>query len=146
MRGPTLEEIIARQDAEWGGVKRDMEVIRAVLAHIEGRTDLEPKLAEVAGLDPLIVQAHVWMLQSEGFLNTTQNSHPAAATVPRIFVRDLSWSGHDLAGVLNETSWDRIKKRLNPMEIAALTLKELLAVGAALTKAEVMARMGHPPG
>jgi hypothetical protein len=142
MRGLTLEELVAKREAEWGGVKRDMEVVRAVLRHIEDRTDLAPRRVTIPGLDDDVVQAHVWMLHAEGMLNTTNPSHPLRSAVPEFKVRDLTWQGHELAAVLSETSWARMKGKLSPVEMAGMSLKALLEVGTALGAAWAKGKLG----
>jgi len=42
---------------------------------------------------------------------------------PMILVKDLTWSGHDLAAVLeNETVWGQFKQRLSPSELVQIPL------------------------
>lgn len=145
MQSPSIEAIVAAHQGKWGGVKRDMEVIRAVVAHIEDRTDVWPQRVTVDGLDDATVQAHVWMLHAEGMLNAKTPIHVSNEPTPRFEVRDLSWQGHELAAVLSETSWQRLTAKFSPAEMAAMTLKGVLEVGSALTVAWAKSALGLPP-
>jgi hypothetical protein len=56
-----------------------------------------------------------------------------AAPYPTILVKDLTWSGHDLAAVMeNETVWGQFKQRLSPSELVQIPLPVLKNVGIGL--------------
>ena len=67
-------------------------------------------------------------LEAPGPISTYDNTG-----VIKVFVRDLSWEGHDFVNALkNEGIWNKIKQTYSPEELASLPLEVLKSVGIGL--------------
>jgi hypothetical protein len=109
---------------------RDNELIRQIILAIKARKDATPQALEVDGADKAIVARHLEMLLDLGLLEGEKRN---AAPYPTILVKDLTWSGHDLAAVMeNETVWGQFKQRLSPSELVEIPLHVLKNVGIGL--------------
>jgi hypothetical protein len=80
-----------------------------------------------------MVARHLEMLLDVGLLEGEKLRAFNAAPYPMILVKDLTWSGHDLAAVMeNETVWGQFKQRLSPSELVQIPLPVLKNVGIGL--------------
>ena len=110
---------------------RDNELIRQIILAIKARKDATPQALEVDGADKAIVARHLEMLLDVALLEKLRAFN--AAPYPMILVKDLTWSGHDLAAVMeNETVWGQFKQRLSPSELVQIPLPVLKNVGIGL--------------
>jgi hypothetical protein len=112
---------------------RDNELIHQIILAIKARKDATPQALEVDGADKAIVARHLEMLLDLGLLEGEKLRAFNAAPYPTILVKDLTWSGHDLAAVMeNETVWGQFKQRLSPSELVQIPLPVLKNVGIGL--------------
>jgi Hypothetical protein (DUF2513) len=72
-------------------VKRDMELVKRILAEVESWPDESPRDVVVEGYEQHVVARHLEMLAAAGFLDVYVQPDPEAP----IRVRDLSWKGHE---------------------------------------------------
>jgi hypothetical protein len=72
-------------------VKRDMELVKRILAEVESWPDESPRDVVVEGYKPHVVARHLEMLAAAGFLDVYVQPDPETP----IRVRDLSWKGHE---------------------------------------------------
>jgi hypothetical protein len=123
---------------------RDMELIRKILAQVKSKNDLHPDPLAIDRFDDLLVARHVEMMHREGFL---EGIPVRLTTLPydQILVKDLTWSGHDLLGALeNQEVWSTLKKAFSPQELGRIPLSVVRDAGVALLKQYVMRKLGLP--
>jgi hypothetical protein len=112
---------------------RDNELIRRIILAIKARKDATPQALEVDGADKAILARHLEMLLDVGLLEGEKLRAFNAAPYPTILVKDLTWSGYDLAAVMeNETVWGQFKQKLSPSELVQIPLPVLKNVGIGL--------------
>lgn len=95
-------------------MKRDWELIRAILVKVEETPDLTTRLfAERFAQWPAdAVNYHLWLLIQSGLLTGQCNADAPRAGLVCYGVA-LTWAGHEfLDAVRSETAWNRIKMRL----------------------------------
>ena len=110
-------------------MKRDMELIRKILAQIKARDTLDYRPIAVPDTDPAIVARHVELLHEAGLIEAME---PGAYKLPRLVVKDLTWAGHDLAAILeNDTVWQKLRAAF-PKELGSLPLAVIKSVGLPL--------------
>jgi Hypothetical protein (DUF2513) len=111
---------------------RDNELIRQIILAIKARKDATPQAIEIAGADKAMVARHLEMLLDVGLLEGEKLSLPNTPH-PTILVKDLSWSGHDLAAVMeNEAVWRQFQQKLSPPQLSQIPLPVLKNVGISL--------------
>ena len=114
-------------------VKRDMELVRRILLTVQAKTSLEPELIKIDGHDDAVVGRHVEMLFDNGFLEGVEHSS-LASEYRDIFVKDLSWDGHEFVGAISkEELWQKLKTAIGPSELAGLSLKAIKDASIAAT-------------
>ncbi len=95
-------------------MRRDWELIRAMLVKVEDAPDLATRLfAERFPHWPEeAVNYHLWLLIKSGLITGKCNAdEPRAGFV--CYGVALTWAGHEfLAAVRSDTAWNRIKTRL----------------------------------
>jgi hypothetical protein len=127
---PTL--IIALNPYGRAAMTRDMELIREILVKIQNRDDAQLAPLSIEGYRPEVVARHLELLHDAGLLEALK-SHGLSADFPIFAVKDLTWSGHDLASALaNDSVWQSIKNTFSKKELAGLTFDALKAVAAGL--------------
>lgn len=127
-------------------MRRDMEIIRKLLAAIEAKSDLEPNEIKIQDADDLVVGRHVEILFAAGMIDGFESDQLGLPYTP-ISVRDLTWEGHDLAASLrNESVWASIKKKLSPDELSTLPLPVIKTVATALIQQWAMSKLGLSAG
>ena len=128
-RAPAV--IIALEAGGRALMKRDMELIRKILAQIKARDTLGYRSIEIPDTDPAIVARHVELLHEAGLIEAMEIS-AYNSPLPRIVVKDLTWAGHDLAAILeNDTVWQRLRAAF-PNELGSLPLAVIKSVGLPL--------------
>jgi hypothetical protein len=111
---------------------RDNELIRQIILAIKARKDATPQAVEIDGADKAIVARHLEMLLEVGLLEG-EKLGALNTPYPTILVKDLSWSGHDLAAVMeNEAVWRQFQQKLSPPQLAQIPLPVLKNVGIGL--------------
>jgi hypothetical protein len=111
---------------------RDNELIRQIMLAIKERKDATPRALEIDGFDRAIVARHLEMLLDVGLLEG-EKLGAVNTPYPTILVKDLSWSGHDLAAVMeNETVWGQFQQKLSPSQLVQIPLPVLKNVGIGL--------------
>lgn len=124
-------------------VRRDMDVVREILLHVEAREDLRAQEIVIEGRDPLVVGRHIEMLHQEGLLDGAPFRSSSQPNYARILARDLSWEGHDLlAAMKNDTVWGQIKKTFSPSDLASMPLKVIKDVGVEALKQWALGKIG----
>lgn len=122
-------------------MKRDMELVRAIMQAVNGQTDLKHRVIMLDGYDPLAVQRHVEMMFDAGLLEGLP--HKSGSSGQRIIhVTDMSWAGHDfLAATQNSGVWHKMKSTFasEAMEVPFQLMKD---VGIALIKQQVKSALG----
>ena len=114
---------------------RDNELIRQIMLAIKERKDATPRALEIDGFDRAIVARHLEMLLDVGLLEG-EKLGAANTPYPTILVKDLSWSGHDLAAVMeNATVWGQFQQKLSPSQLVQIPLPVLKNVGIGLLTA-----------
>jgi hypothetical protein len=100
-------------------MKRDWELIRAILTRVEDAPDLGARLfADRFPEWPAeAVNYHLWLLIHSGLITGRCNAEePRAGFV--CYGVALTWTGHEfLAAVRSDTAWNRIKARLQEKAI-----------------------------
>lgn len=122
-------------------MQRDMELVREILTTVRERTDLEYREVRLSHRDAVEVGRHVEMLVDAGYLDG-RPLRAAAAPYPMVWVRDLTWEGHEFYGVLTSNGWDAIKKKFSAAELATVPLSVLKAVGAKALEHLMLGQMG----
>jgi hypothetical protein len=112
-------------------LKRDMELVRRILLHVEAKETLHPEQITFDDVDHEVLGRHVEMLHSEDLIEgrAVQLTH---LSYDRIEVTDLTWEGHDFAAALREeTVWQKLKQQLTPAQLMSVPLAVLkpLAIG-----------------
>ncbi|MBN9043591.1 MAG: DUF2513 domain-containing protein [Rhizobiales bacterium] len=87
-------------------VKRDMEVVRKILRAVQDKGDLTPRQMTFDGVDDLTAGRHLELLMDAGYVDGLA-SKTVNSPVPIVFVKDLTWEGHEFAGALlaDESTW-----------------------------------------
>ena len=123
---------IAVKSHPWALMTRDNELIRQIMLAIRARKDTSPQALEIEGADKATVARHLEMLLDIGLLEG-EKLGVLNALYPTILVKDLSWSGHDLAAVMeNETVWGQFQQKLSPSQLVQIPLPVLKTVGIGL--------------
>jgi len=123
-------------------VKRDMELVRRILLTVQAKTNLEPELIKIDGHDDAVVGRHVEMLFDAGFLEGMEHSI-LASEYRDIFVKDLSWDGHEFVGAISkEELWQKLKSAIGPGELAGLSLKAIKDASIAAATAYLKGKLG----
>ena len=123
-------------------VQRDMNLIREILLKVQGKEGLKPEPVYIDGYEREVLDRHIYILYSEGFL---EGNEAAGFTnhYSVIWVKDLTWSGHDFAGALKkEEIWENIKSILDPRELAELSLQQLKKLALDLSERWLRKKFG----
>ena len=92
-------------------MKRDWDVVRAVLLAVEARTadSREVTSDDIAGVEPDVAAYHMWLLINAGFAEGGGRDLDAMGP-PYAFVLRLTWPGHELLDEMRaDTTWNKIK-------------------------------------
>ena len=124
-------------------VKRDMELVREIMLHVETKQDLKAKTVKIDGYADEVVARHVEMLLRARFLEGIE-SRELSSSVPRIFVTDLTWEGHDfLAATQNKSVWTSLKSKLGD-ELPKLPFELVKSVALKLLSQSIMRQVSGP--
>jgi hypothetical protein len=121
---------------------RDMELIRKIVAEIQGRTDLTPRRLEVPDYDEITVERHLEMLVDAGLVEGTVATAVGTGE-PVVTVTDLSWTGHDFASAIaNEGVWQKIKQSFSANELATMPVVVIRNIGLGLLAKWAASKVG----
>lgn len=127
-------------------MRRKMDLIRAILEKIEARTEREAIALSVDGYDDLVVGQHIELLFDNGYLVGIPAPNQGSSYKP-VFVRDLSWEGHEFLAVLrSDHGWAALRKAIPSSVIASLPLKVLQEIATAALKHWAMQQLGLGSG
>jgi DNA-binding transcriptional ArsR family regulator len=111
-------------------VKRDMDLVRALLLYFEYKPD--DRVADkvvIEGYDDLTIRYHLILLYEAGLIEGEREVSKSSSRVIRVYPMRLTWAGHDfLAAARNDTVWQKAKVKIAaklgdaPLEL----LKEVL--------------------
>lgn len=120
---------LAHVRGEGGDMKRDMELVREILREIRAKSDLQPREITITGYGEEDAGRHIEMLFNEGYIEGSQ-FRGGGRPYTTVLVKDLTWSGHDLAGALltDEGVWQKVKAALGPERLASVPLKMVQSV------------------
>jgi hypothetical protein len=93
-------------------LKRDMDLIRQIMLHLESFPDPDLNLTEVSldGYADQIVLGHLILLQEAGFISMNVERF-LGGEPPQIWVHRITWEGHEfLEAVRSETIWAKSTK------------------------------------
>ena len=111
-------------------MKRDLDLIRTILARVEDADDFTVKCANLANdsHDEASVARHVQLLEEAGYLRANlliaEGRGACGGTIER-----LTWAGHEfIASARNDTIWQKAKRKAGeaiggiPVEILKVLL------------------------
>lgn len=93
-------------------MKRDMELIRAIMQTLEGYPEADLHLTEVAveGFGEAEIVGHLVLLQEAGFIDLSVERY-GGGEPPQILVHRITWAGHEfLEAVRSDTIWAKSTK------------------------------------
>jgi hypothetical protein len=127
-------------------VKRDMELVREILLAVQERTSLKTAPLILEGRDEVVVGRHLEMLFHAGLVDGT-TSQPLSSPYAKVYVKDLTWAGHDfLSAMENKGVWSKIKQSFSATELAGMPLDVLKDVGVGLLKEYAKGKVGLGSG
>lgn len=94
-------------------MKRDLDLIRAILLAIEAKSSIDPRPVDVAGYPTEHIGYHVELLHDAGYLKGVRMAgfglHPTA----------LTWQGHEfLDAARNDSVWTQLKTELKDKRLS----------------------------
>lgn len=118
-------------------MKRDLDLIRTILLHLEAKDGNEPCWGEdlaIPGERPLDLAYHSNILAQAGFIDfepvTTQNGR-----IIKCLVFSLSWKGHEYLDTIRDPDiWERTKA--GAKKAGGFSLEMLAAIARALIKSK----------
>ncbi|ORE90523.1 hypothetical protein ATO13_22496 [Stappia sp. 22II-S9-Z10] len=120
-------------------MKRDMDLIREILLHVEASETLHMTAFQLPGHGDEAVTEHAILCIEKGLLEgrpiLTMNSR-------EVLVGRLTWEGHDfLAAIRDETVWTRLKSSIS-QPLTSLPFDVIKSVGASLVQQMVAKQIG----
>ena len=93
-------------------MKRDMELVRAILFEVEKLPPLTHRRITIEGYDMQSVAYHCEMLYQRGLIKEYHGDEiDQLDGVIDFWVEDLTWAGHDFLDKIREdTTWNKTKK------------------------------------
>ena len=123
-------------------MKRDMELIRKIIAESESDDDTKTRMLSIDGYDDNVVARHVESLIKAGYVVGNVH-HGSMGTELAAFVSDLTAEGQDFAAALqNEGIWSRLNESLSPIELATVPLTMIKEICMGLLKTHLMQKTG----
>jgi hypothetical protein len=95
-------------------MKRDMDLIRAIMLALEDRPEPALNLSEMSmeGHDDAVVLEHLILLDEAGFISMNVE-YFAGGETPQFIVHRITWAGHEfLAAVRSDKIWAKATKVL----------------------------------
>ena len=111
-------------------MKRDMELIRRILFHLE-KSDEMPKADAFEGSDPKYVVRHIGLTIDAGFVTGIEYTETTSGAMGILLqpAPRLTWAGHDfLDSARDEGVWKKVQQRAKKVSgtMAYAVLVELL--------------------
>jgi hypothetical protein len=124
-------------------VQRDMEVVRTILRAVQDKKDLKPTPMKFDGVDELTAGRHLELLIEAGYVDGIV-SRTIGSPGPIVFVKDLTWDGHEFAGALltDQSTWDKLKSAVGPEKLVSLPLKVVQDLATKALTSWAMHKMG----
>jgi hypothetical protein len=128
---------LAIQPYARAAMQRDIHLIRKLLAEIRRNNETVMGNPDIPGYAQEVIGHHLGQLHRAGFLEV------ADASGTKLVIKDLSFSGHDLAGVLlNEGVWRELTAKLTPDELNSVPLDVLEQTGKDLIRKWTNSKLG----
>lgn len=109
-------------------MRRDMDLVRKLLLEAETIPPYEIGSFGVDDVDPLVVTAHIELMQEAGLLEADFLSGPVA------HVQRLTWFGHDsLDSIRDDSTWSKVKSRVAE-SVGTVSFDVLVALAIAVAK------------
>lgn len=104
-------------------MKRDLELIRAILLEVEQKLTSRAQLIDVPGYPPDLIAYNVELLVDGGYM---QSASMASAHLPT----RLTWKGHEfLDATRSESVWQQVRAQLKDRRVdAPIALIQELAI------------------
>lgn len=96
-------------------MRRDWELIRAILAALEAQPDMGGRVGarNLPDWPAEVVHYHLWLLIEAGLVAGRCQGQPASADGMTCHATLLTWSGQEfLAATRSDASWERIRRAL----------------------------------
>lgn len=92
-------------------MKRDLDLIRALLFHFESKPDDRPELCPlIEGRSKVEIRYHLLLMYEAGFLRCEVERSKTGRAI-RVFAFSLTWQGHEfLEASRNAGAWRKAKK------------------------------------
>lgn len=125
-------------------MKRDLEVIRAILLALESQTDNTGLTANrLPGLPTDLVNYNLTLLIDERLVRGTITRNSAQPTGGPAYGHRLEWAGHDLLDAIREPAvWAETTRRVT--EFGAFTIGMVREIAMAIAARELAGRAGLP--
>ena len=117
-------------------MKRDWDVVRAVLLAVEARAvdGREVTSDDIADIEAGVAAYHMWLLINAGYAVGGGRDLDGMGP-PYVFLFRLTWAGHELLDEIRDpTVWGKIKSKVKEKGFD-LTFDTIKAAAAALIKA-----------
>ena len=118
----------------YGGLtkmKRDMELVRKLLLHIEQEYTYQPldsRHIEIDGYSKEHIAYHLKIMDDGGLIDV-QNSTVMVGNIHRFVIDGITWNGHEfLDSVRNDGVWSHTKESLKPVGSASFEVVKSIAV------------------
>ncbi|MUL11871.1 DUF2513 domain-containing protein [Aliivibrio fischeri] len=122
-------------------MKRDMDLIRKIVLHIESKEDDQP-IIEIpfSGYSELDFAEHYHLLYEAGLVRCEAIcSGSTPSRVVRVIPFSLTWAGHDFADAIkSDTIWNKAKNKIYP-QLGGLPFDVLKTVLIGMCKEAVLA-------
>jgi hypothetical protein len=104
-------------------MKRDMDLVRAILLAVESHQDgYAPSDLKVDGYTEDQVAYHCYLLGQSGLVEAIDTAH-MGSTSPTASIRTLTWAGYDFLEASREPSiWQQAKEVVDRVGGASLTI------------------------
>lgn len=112
--GSLEQQRLVRSPHTSQNMKRDMDLIRAIMLHLEKHPEPDLNLEEVV-LDDYaddVVLGHLILLEEAGFIQMNIERY-GGGEPPQILIHRITWAGHEfLEAVRDETIWAKSTKAI----------------------------------
>ena len=116
-------------------MKRDMDLIRAMLLAIEADEHGFISKVEIPGYTQEQINYHAYLLGEAGLAEVMNVTHHEGKS-PEALIRNLTWAGHEFLDSAREnTIWNQAKDKIN--KIGGATLPIWIALLTELAKKQI---------
>jgi Hypothetical protein (DUF2513) len=114
---------------------RDMELIRKIVLEIQSWDNISLRKIKLEGVDDDKLARHLELLDQAGMIEALFHSTAAKSVPDLVYIKDLTWAGHDFAeSIKNESVWAKIKTSFSTNDLVSLPLSVIKEVGVGLLK------------